>query len=231
MIQLKMSLKYRIAMVAGSATILSLAAQPSALAISFDLTTPTDTQGSTSAPITAGGTTLILSNPLWTNNVPDGIRQSTLGVCAWAVVGTSGGRCNVNVSDGFTGSQLTGLTATFSKSSILKSFNIGQFAPSTVASTITDALIQFKVGGTVMDSLSITGNGPYALNTPILLGAGQDLEIVTSASTTFANGGLFRISAFEADSVSVPGPLPLVGAGAAFVWSRKLRRRLQVKAG
>jgi hypothetical protein len=226
-----MSLKFRIAMVAGSATILSLAAQPSALAISFDLTTPTDTQGSTSAPITAGGTTLILSNPLWTNNVPVGIRQSTLGVCAWAVVGTSGGRCNVNVIDGFTGSQLTGLKATFSKSSILKSFNIGQFAPSSGAGTIANALIQFKVGGTVKDSLSITGNGPYALNTPILLGAGQDLEIVTSGSTNAANGGLFRISAFEADSVSVPGPLPLVGAGAAFGWSRKLRRRLQVKAG
>jgi hypothetical protein len=226
-----MSLKFRVAIVAGSATILSLAAQPNALAVSFDLTTLSVTQGSTSAPITAGGTTLTLSNPLWTNNVPDGIRQASSGVCVWAVVGTTGGRCNVNTSGGFTGATLTGLKATFSNSSILKSFNIGQFEPATGQNTIANALIQFKVNGNLIDTRSITGLGPYILNTPILLGANQDLEIVTSGSTAANNGGLIRISAFEADRAPAPGPLPLFGAGAAFGWSRKLRRRIQLKAG
>jgi hypothetical protein len=29
---------------------------------------------------------------------------------------------------------------------------------------------------------------------------------------------------------TVPGPLPIAGAGAAFVWSRKLRRKLKLAA-
>jgi uncharacterized repeat protein (TIGR03803 family) len=49
---------------------------------------------------------------------------------------------------------------------------------------------------------------------------------------TTADGGVNGIGAiFEfdpgADSAPAPGPLPLMGAGAAFGWSRRLRRRIQ----
>ena len=50
--------------------------------------------------------------------------------------------------------------------------------------------------------------------------------------TTFSGGadGLGAIFAFDSgvpDANPVPGPLPLMGAAAAFGWSRRLLRRVQ----
>jgi uncharacterized repeat protein (TIGR03803 family) len=44
-----------------------------------------------------------------------------------------------------------------------------------------------------------------------------------------ANGGgtIFAFDSGVRSSNPVPGPLPLMGAGAAFGWSRRLRRRIQ----
>ena len=222
----------RFAAVTGTATILSLGLQSNALAASFSFVSPTDTS-STSAAATVGGTTFTLSSPQWSGGVPNGIRQGPNGVCAWAVVGTeaNSGRCDVNVGSttgsGFSGSELTGFTGVFNQSTVLRSITIGQYAP---GGQISNAQIQFKVGGTVLETLNPTAAGFFNLTTPITLAAGQNLEIVTSGTSSAANGAVIRISSFDAD-VSVPGPLPLLGASAAFGWSRQLRRRIQAKAG
>jgi hypothetical protein len=218
----------RFAAAAGTAAILSLGLQSNALAASFSFTSPTDTSAS-SASASADGATFTLSNPQWTGGVVNGIRRGTRGVCAWAVVGTSpdSGRCDVNVNDGFSGAQLTGFTGVFDRPTVLRSITIGQYAP---PGQISNALIQFKVGSTVLATVSPTAAGFFNLTTPITLAAGQNLEIITSGSSSASNGAVIRISSFDAD-VSVPGPLPLLGASAAFGWSRQLRRRIKAKAG
>jgi len=59
--------------------------------------------------------------------------------------------------------------------------------------------------------------------------AGNGLYFVTSPNGSGANntGAIFAFDSGVRDSNPVPGPLPLMGAGAAFGWSRKLRRRIQ----
>jgi hypothetical protein len=225
-----MATMLRFAAVAGTATILSLGLQSNVLAASFSFTSPTNTSA-TSASASAGGATFTLFNPQWSGGVTNGIRQGTGGVCAWVVVGTlaDSGRCDVNVNDGFSGAQLTGFTGVFNRGTVLRSITIGQYAP---GGQITNALIQFKVGPTVLATLSPTAAGFFNLTTPITLAAGQNLEIITSGSSAANNGAVIRISSFDADVLPpVPGPLPLLGASAAFVWSRQLRRRIQSKAG
>ena len=223
----------RFAATAGTATILSLGLQSNALAASFSFVSPTDTSVP-SASRTVGDTTFTLSSPQWTGGVTNGIRLGTGGVCAWAIVGTlaNSGRCDVNVGatggSGFSGAQLTGFTGVFDRDTVLRSINIGQFAP---AASITNAQIQFKINGSVLATLSPTAAGFFNLPTPITLAAGQNLEIITSGSSSANNGAVIRISSFDADDVPAPGPLPVLGASAAFGWSRKLRRRIQAKAG
>ena len=156
----------------------------------------------------------------------DGIRQNPLGVCVWAKIGDTNGRCNVNPGSdpGFVGAQLSGLTGTVNQSSVLKSFTVGQFQE---LSSISNATIAFRLGGTIIQSLNINGTGLYPLTSPILLAAGQNLEIITSGvSSDSVNGSAIRISTFDIDA-AVPGPLPLLGASAAFGWSRKIRRQIK----
>jgi uncharacterized repeat protein (TIGR03803 family) len=71
----------------------------------------------------------------------------------------------------------------------------------------------------------IDGASPYAA----LTSAGNG-KFYGTTSQDGANGG-GTIFEFDpgADSVPTPAPLPLMGAGAAFGWSRKLRRRLRLQ--
>jgi hypothetical protein len=218
----------RFVLILGSATMLCLASVVKAEAASFDLTTANPTSSFT-LPVTVGNTTFTLSSPQWTPtaNVVNGIRQNSMGLCVWAKIGSTNGRCNVNpldVDTNYVGAELTGLTGTVSQSSWLKSFTVGQFQE---LSSISNATIAFKLGGTIIQSLNINGTGPYNLPSPILLAAGQNLEIITSGvSSDSVNGSAIRISTFDIDA-AVPGPLPLLGASAAFGWSRKIRRQIK----
>jgi uncharacterized repeat protein (TIGR03803 family) len=49
----------------------------------------------------------------------------------------------------------------------------------------------------------------------------------TSGGGASSKGSIFAFDSGVRDSNPVPGPLPLMGAGAAFGWSRRLRRRIQ----
>ena len=59
-----------------------------------------------------------------------------------------------------------------------------------------------------------------------------DVNLVFNAPDDSDSGGGVKKSyftanlSFESDSVKIPSPLPLIGAGAAFGWSRKIRRRI-----
>jgi hypothetical protein len=217
----------RFALIFGSAASLVLAPHLKAESATFDFRVPTNASSS-SQSVTVEGSTFTLSNPIWTSttSIINGIRQNPLGVCVWASIGTQDGRCNVNPADSSDniGAKLSGLSGSVSKTSFLKSFTIGQYA-----GTISNASIQFKLGNTVLETLSINSTGLKTLSTPILLAAGQNLQILTFGDGPNPNnttGSSIRISTFDIDT-AVPGPLPLLGASAAFGWSRKLRRQVK----
>jgi uncharacterized repeat protein (TIGR03803 family) len=74
---------------------------------------------------------------------------------------------------------------------------------------------------------SFTGsNGSYP--GAELTAAGNGIYYGTTYSGGSNNtGSIFKFDSGVRDSNPVPGPLPLLGATAAFGWSRKLRRRIQ----
>jgi hypothetical protein len=50
--------------------------------------------------------------------------------------------------------------------------------------------------------------------------------VIDSCGRQFNPGACGRSYAFRVDAQSVPGPLPILGIGAAFGFSRKLRKRI-----
>jgi hypothetical protein len=104
----------------------------------------------------------------------------------------------------------------------------------------TDEVNQFQWNGTPLSPISTDNFSPIGFN---LTGNYVTIDYrdtlvfgynpVTTQFTTFAGSDAAISSSLLAPvippSAAVPGPLPLMGAGAAFVWSRRLRRR--VKSG
>jgi uncharacterized repeat protein (TIGR03803 family) len=70
------------------------------------------------------------------------------------------------------------------------------------------------------------GAEPYAALTPA--GNGKFYGTTLYGGDAAGLGAIFEFDP-GADSVPTPAPLPLMGAGAAFGWSRKLRRRLRLQ--
>jgi hypothetical protein len=90
-------------------------------------------------------------------------------------------------------------------------------------------------GGAPLNKLNVLGTSPETGGgtSPVTLAVGDTFGV-----QLFRNGGVptgspgvgdVVITDFEfAATYHVPGPLPILGAGAAFAWSRKLRNRLKV---
>jgi hypothetical protein len=180
-----------------------------------------------------GGFTATVSSPVASGFQPatGGLNASSQGLCAWSSTGTTAGRCGYNVAGGApSGSGLRGFTLSFNQFVFLDSFQISQFAPSTGATPVNNASMNFhssSSGQTV--AFNITGPGTtYTFSTPLSVAAGADLFITTSGLTSSSNGGVFRMQSLSVSDV--PGPLPLLGVGAAFGWSRKLRRKMKQSA-
>ncbi len=78
---------------------------------------------------------------------------------------------------------------------------------------------------------SYTAGQPF-LGSPIFNGAYLDAQAFTTpgqAATSFNQSTFASIDVyFGPSSTEVPNPMPLFGAGAAFGWSRRLRRRTTV---
>jgi hypothetical protein len=92
--------------------------------------------------------------------------------------------------------------------------------------------------GEVFTSLgegSTTGYGPlfaYSYNASIaeVMGSLQDLSATGSfIDGTPAASATVKYAIATAPVPPVPGPLPLLGAAAAFGWSRQLRRRIRIR--
>jgi hypothetical protein len=113
----------------------------------------------------------------------------------------------------------------FDKSVLLNQFNVSNFTG------LTSGVITFTLGANVKQ-FNFNSTGIQSFTNPYLASAGSTVFVTTSGSPSTTQG-VFRISDLEvqlAPEASVPGPLPLVGAGVAFAYSRKLRTRILRKA-
>jgi hypothetical protein len=112
----------------------------------------------------------------------------------------------------------------FDKSVFLKGFNVSNITD------LTGGQITFTSGANA-ETFNFTSLVPQSFTNPYLVSAGSTI-FVTTSGTPAETLGLFRISNLQvqlAPEASVPGPLPLVGAGIAFAYSRKLRTRILSK--
>lgn len=174
-------------------------------------------------PIGVDNIILTLSNPQGSNLPANSLNANGSGFCAFADVRASGGRCAL--TQGSNG-VFNGFSLSFNKSVNLLQFDIAGF-------------LGLGSGSIAFDSelFGFTSNSTQTFASPLLVSAGSTIFVTTTGTPLGPHGGVFRINNLQvelatapAPEASVPGPLPLFGAGAAFAYSRKLRTRILKKA-
>ena len=236
-----MASKFSLVRVAG-ATLSVLACGSTAIAapVNFVLTKPTPVTEA-SATVTSGGVTLTINDALGTGQPTvastvgsGGInRDINNGLCAAFRTGSSytgGNKCQYS---GAANAGITGFTFEFNSPVNLSSFQI--FRPGGTefgsikftSGLLTETLTFSNPGGTEVAS----GTSFTTLNflSPFYVAANTPIFVDTSA-TQFVSGetGSFRINNFNVDVLPTPGPVPIVGAFAAFSMSRRLRKRISI---
>jgi hypothetical protein len=206
------------AFLASAAISIFLGTAPSKASVVINTTTPSSTNLS-SQTFSNSGTSLTLSNSNSTGSNPGTINTNSSGLCAWTVVGTSGGslgRCGygTNPASGVSSFQLS-----LNQASFITGFDVSVFE----SANISQGTIGFSTDNVNFTEVSFTGAGSQSLN--FLAGENQTIFVQTSAdfNSQAIDTGIFRISSFTV--ADVPGPLPILGAAAAFGWSRKLKQK------
>jgi len=223
-----------------SFTIVSCGTTAYAAPVTFDLTAPAQVT-STSATETSGGVTLTINDALGVGQPTvaslvgtGGINQDLLnGLCAAFRTGsafTGNNKCQYSAT---TTAGLNGFTLQFDKPAKLSSFQIYRPGGTTFGSLVftsgstTETLTFSNPGGTESNS----GTSFTTLNfaNPFYVAANVPILVDTSA-TQYLTGetGSFRINNFTVDVPGAPGPVPLLGAFAAFATSRRLRSRINL---
>ncbi len=121
----------------------------------------------------------------------------------------------------------------------------GSMAYTVTVNTLTNETIKALTGGVTTSvpgtalSATLAGTGTTSGSCPMtvpgitdcaLSGFVYSPTVTTSKITTtwsVTSGGL---NSFTSSIIQTPGPLPILGAGAAFAFSRKIRRRISVAA-
>jgi hypothetical protein len=86
----------------------------------------------------------------------------------------------------------------------------------TDSGTVTKYISDDPMFGTIVATLSLNASGTVSANVPILPSAYFIKDVYSGSG----------INSFQ-NTVQTPGPLPILGAGAAFRFSRKLRTRVK----
>jgi len=128
---------------------------------------------------------------------------------------------------------LTGVEYSFDSGSTWNTYGTGSFAVTSTAtygSVINDVLIQpgLKFRYTIPTGLSVND----AIQSTLLTNDNGNVGIGTTLISSFNNfAQVERLSTAVAQAPdAAPGPLPVLGAAAAFSASRRLRRRIQSAA-
>lgn len=198
-----------------------------ALTSTFSLNTASPTNG-VSRVFTSNGINLTVNAALGgpfpagegVPPVTGGINTNFGGLCTWMVQSVSTGRCNFDAIPQPRNATLTGYSFTFDKDVTLKSFDVSMFQ------NLTSGSVSF-VSGLQSSSFSFGSMGIQNFPTNFSVKSGTLINITSTG--TLASGvdnGVYRIDQLTVETADVPGPLPILGAAAAFSYSRKLRNRI-----
>jgi len=193
--------------IAVSSVLMSTAPSIASTIVSFTDSTGTDTTRSFSS----GDFTLTFSPS--SDSPQNYVTSSGNGICLFAntTAPDTTNRCNVLDPQIGTGN-LNFVSLTANRSIFLTGGSIVQITGSPGNINLSNT-----IGGPSLGSINaVTGN--FTFNSPVTLNQGQ--EIIFSGSGT--NSAL-RLQSLTIEDV--PGPLPLLGAAAAFGYSRRLRRK------
>ncbi len=150
-----------------------------------------------------------------------GINSAPAGLCSWLEHTSTDAtrRCNYIDSPADATSTLTGYQLTFDKTVKLKQFDVSQFIDLVTGS--------IAFGGSPSGLFTFNGMGAQVFGSDLVVAANTPLVVSTSGTLSGTNSGVFRINNLQVEEV-VPGPLPLLGVGTAFQFSRRLRKRLNL---
>jgi len=164
-------------------------------------------------PFSSGDFTLTFSPS--SNSPQNYVTSSANGICLFANTTdpdtANPNRCNVLDAEIGTGN-LNFVTLTANRSIFLTGGNIKQ-----ITGSPGNVDLSYTFGGPSLGTINAS-IGNFTFNSPITLSQGQ--EIIFSGSGI---DSALRVSSFTVEDV--PGPLPILGAAAAFGYSRKLRRK------
>ncbi len=215
--------------VISGASLVWCGAPASAASITFDLFSNPTESNPTALSFTSGGLTLTIKDPVPTTA---NVQSNVNGTCVFTGV-TTAQWCGQNST-----TTLTGLTFDFSAPVKISSYQIkgvttGTVSPYTATanfiSTITSAS-----GGTFSNTQSVAPANQGSLASAINVAVNGAAGVASSYSfSTVDNTDPSQPASYRMYSITVeypvattPGPLPLVGAAAAFAYSRNLRKRL-----
>jgi hypothetical protein len=198
--------------------VVGLAAPAQAIVSTFTLTgaSPLNTPG----PIyteTVNGITLTVNNATGIDlPTAGGISGNPQGLCTWLQNSATTQRCGFNPGTGATNSsQLSSLSFSFDKPVYLQDFFIQLNDAASIDINFT--------GGVTTSLLGITSSSTQSLANAILP---ANTPLIFAAANVIPNSGFdstaLRMRNFNVEEV--PGPLPLLGLGAAFSMTRKFRR-------
>jgi hypothetical protein len=185
-------------------------------AVIFDFTSenPINSQ---SKSFSAGGINLTANNSNSTGTNPGTLNTNNKGLCAFASVGSSTGRCGYGTDPA---SGVSAFEFSFDRSVFLNTLDISDFS----SSFISAGQIKFSPDNINFIPLNFTGLGTLNLG-GIELAANQTFFVQTSATFSGENEtGLFRIN--NLNVTDVPGPIGFMGFGAALGWSRQIKKKL-----
>lgn len=182
--------------------------------------------GSPDAPATGGPVQTITNDP---NNIFTGVDFTTTTPAPTSNGGN--GTLRVNYWD------WPGSTVTTDGTNFIRPLQLGvtRFALGGTCSIcgsenpVVDVAPIYATGRWVGDGDYNTGTGTYSITSeqaPITIGRNARGVILFNGEVTIANGIVTATSGTVTIRLSVPAPLPILGGGIAFGWSRRMRRRL-----
>jgi hypothetical protein len=226
--------------------------------VTFDFTTPSSPTTTLERTFSSGGINLKVDNAQGNNittafaNIGEphsspsqfgGVNTDmTNGLCVALYTNISTGKCQYStLTEGNSpGSPtLTGLTFAFDQPVRLLGFQImrpggvreGVLSFSAGALTETFTFLNpnnnDSINGTGYATMTFKQGFRVAAKTPITLDSSQTQFFALTGGPS-SEAGSFRINNFQVEQV--PGPVPVLGAAAAFGWSRRIRKKLAAAA-
>lgn len=201
----------------GALAVVALSADPSQAAVIFDVSS-NPAQNLTSAVFTSGGIDLTINNSNATGSTnPGTINFNSAGLCAFAAVGISQGRCGYG--NGLQSGGITSFQLSFNKPVFLNSFEVTDFSNLVLSS----GLIEVSTDNSFFVPFLVDANGTIPLG-GIEVAANETIFVRTSGTfSTNDPTGLIRVN--NLNVAEVPGPLGVLGLGAAFGLSRQLKKK------